>query len=202
MKKIFFLSLLLSFPFLGAARPYPAFALTATPSSALNLEIAAPLLLPDSPFYFLKTLLESVSLFFAFSPSRKLSLHLSLSEKRLAEALALARKDKPDLVAKLLGGISSHLETALSLCQGLVADEQPWASWWLRLKNQLGRQEVFLGEIDQGLGQESQLGSVLEKSVRKKLEDLALEVERRWSEAKPSSPSFINPLGSPSAGEY
>jgi DNA-binding beta-propeller fold protein YncE len=59
--------------------------------------------LPDSHFYFFKTIGEDIKTFFTLNQEKKLERYIFLSEKRLAEAKALAEKNaKPELIEKTL----------------------------------------------------------------------------------------------------
>jgi chemotaxis protein histidine kinase CheA len=57
-------------------------------------------LTPDSPFYFLDTLGEKVSLFFTFAPEKKAEKAIQFAEEKLAEVKAVAEKNKPEAIEK------------------------------------------------------------------------------------------------------
>ena len=71
-------------------------------------------LLPDSPFYFLERIAEATRTFFTFGDIKKAERHALLAAERLAEAQAVAEKDKPELVEKTLARYEMQLEKALS----------------------------------------------------------------------------------------
>lgn len=57
-------------------------------------------ILPDSPFYFVKTLGEKIRGVFLFSEPARLKYQLKIAERRLNEAQALVQKGKSDVAAK------------------------------------------------------------------------------------------------------
>jgi len=73
-----------------------------------------PGLLPDSPFYFVKSWSEGIGTFFTFGDVAKAERFLNLSEKRLAEADALVAKGKPEAAEGAIGRYQEHLGRALT----------------------------------------------------------------------------------------
>lgn len=63
-------------------------------------DLPAPGLLPDSPFYFIKTITRGISGWFIFGDEANLRRHLALAEEKLAEAHALADKGRYELMAR------------------------------------------------------------------------------------------------------
>ena len=91
-------------------------------------DLPEPGLLPDSPFYFVKSWSEGVGTFFTFGDMAKAERFLNLSEKRLAEADALVAKGKPEVAEGAIGRYQEHLGRALSKAEeaktkGLDTDE-------------------------------------------------------------------------------
>jgi|GEM_PF-3465424 len=99
-KKIFIILLAASFLFFSAVQ-------------AQASEIYNPRLLPDSPFYFLKSWTESIGTFFTFRTESKVKRFLKLSERRLIEAIALDEKGKTELVEKTLQKYQNNFELAM-----------------------------------------------------------------------------------------
>lgn len=89
MKKVY---LLLSITIFSLVLVNLAQAQTATPSAGI---------LPDSPFYFLKSWGEKIREAFIFSERAKLEYGLFLAERRMGESQALAEKGKSELAAKI-----------------------------------------------------------------------------------------------------
>lgn len=59
-------------------------------------------ILPDSPFYFAKTLGEKIRGFFIFSEPARLKYQLKIAERRLNEAQVLLQKGKGDAASKII----------------------------------------------------------------------------------------------------
>ncbi len=70
-------------------------------------------MLPDSPFYFLKSWGEGIRTFFTFGDINKAERFFELSERRLAESNALIEKGKPEVVEKTLERYQKQLTQAL-----------------------------------------------------------------------------------------
>ncbi len=83
----------------------------AAPATATEEE-TEPGLTPDSPFYFLKTWVEKIRLFFAFSPKGKVTLLTKFAETRLAEAQAMVKRGKPEIAEKCVDRYEKCLERA------------------------------------------------------------------------------------------
>ena len=69
---------------------------------AQETELPDPGLTPDSPFYFLETIAEGIGTFFTFGDIKKAERHATLAAERLAEAQAVIKKGKSELVEKTL----------------------------------------------------------------------------------------------------
>jgi len=115
MKKLVLVPLLVMFLFVGAVQ-------------AQTSDLPEPGMLPDSPFYFLKSWSEGIGTFFTFGDVAKAERFLDLSERRLAEADALVEKGKPEVAGKAIGRYQAHLDRALTKAEeakakGLDTDE-------------------------------------------------------------------------------
>ncbi len=73
-----------------------------------------PGMLPDSPFYFLKSWSETIGTLLTFSDIAKAERFVNLSEKRLAEANALVAKSKPEIAEKAVLRYQDQLGAALT----------------------------------------------------------------------------------------
>jgi flagellar biosynthesis GTPase FlhF len=71
-----------------------------------------PGLTPDSPFYFLDTLQEKISLFFSFSTEAKARKALKFAEEKLAEVKAMAQENKEGALEKANQHYQNWLEKA------------------------------------------------------------------------------------------
>ncbi|MFH1864026.1 MAG: DUF5667 domain-containing protein [bacterium] len=91
-------------------------------------ELPEPGVLPDSPFYFVKSWTEGIGTLFTFGDVAKAERFINLSEKRLAEAEALVEKGKPEIAERAIGRYQEHLDRALTKAEeaktkGLDTDE-------------------------------------------------------------------------------
>jgi len=116
LKKLLLVPLLTLFLFAGAAQ------------AQTTNELPEPGMLPDSPFYFLKSWSEGIGTFFTFGDVAKAERFLNLSEKRLAEANALVAKGKPEVAEKAVVRYQEQLNRALTKAEeakakGLDTDE-------------------------------------------------------------------------------
>ncbi len=99
-KKILFSFLLISFLFAGLVQ-------------AQTNDLPEPGMLPDSPFYFLKSWSEGIGTLFTFGEVKKAERFLDLSERRLSEAKALVEKDSMEYATKAIERYEEQLERAL-----------------------------------------------------------------------------------------
>lgn len=72
-------------------------------------------ILPDSPFYFLKTWFEGIEEFFTINTAQKADRNLRFAEKRLAEAQKMVEKGKTDLAQKWIDKYNERMDKALDL---------------------------------------------------------------------------------------
>ena len=72
-------------------------------------ELPDPGITPDSPFYFLDTWGKNIGLFFAFGPEAKARKALEYAEERLAEAQAMAVKNRIREVEQAANGYNEFL---------------------------------------------------------------------------------------------
>ncbi len=70
--------------------------------SAQEADLPSPGLLPDSPFYFLETIIEEIGTFFTFGDLKKAERYAALAGERLAEVQAVVEKGKPEFAEKTL----------------------------------------------------------------------------------------------------
>jgi len=105
---------------LAAAEVTPS----ATPSAEIsNLPVVH--LLPDNPFYFLKTLKEKFQLLITPDASRQANLLLSFAQKRLAEALEVSQKGKIHISEKLFKAFGQDIKLAQEkIAQAKATGEQ------------------------------------------------------------------------------
>lgn len=115
IKKLLFVSFLITLLFAGVAQ-------------AQANDLPEPGILPDSPFYFLKSWSETIGAFFTFGDVAKAERFVNLSEKRLAEANTLVEKGKPEIAEKAILRYQEQLGKGLAKVEeakakGLNTDE-------------------------------------------------------------------------------
>lgn len=76
-------------------------------------DLPEPGMLPDSPFYFLKSFFEEIGVFLTFNQTNKTERLLRLAETRLAEANVLAEKGKSELAEKSIHRHQERINQAL-----------------------------------------------------------------------------------------
>ncbi|MFH1820381.1 MAG: DUF5667 domain-containing protein [Candidatus Nealsonbacteria bacterium] len=83
-------------------------------AQAQEVELPNPGLTPDSPFYFLETIIEEIGTFFTFGDLKKAERHTILAAERLAEAQAVVEKGKPELAEKTLKRYEMQLQNSIA----------------------------------------------------------------------------------------
>lgn len=73
-------------------------------------DLPDPGILPDHPLYFVKSIGENIGGIFSFGQTAKIDRGIKMSEKRLAEARALADKGESDLASSTLERYQKELE--------------------------------------------------------------------------------------------
>jgi hypothetical protein len=129
LKKLLLVPLLVMFLLAGTAQAQTPNSINpADLTTGQANDLAEAGMLPDSPFYFLKSWSESLGTFLTFGDVAKAERFLNLSEKRLAEARALVVKGKPEVAEKAVGRYQEQLNRALAKAEeakakGLDTDE-------------------------------------------------------------------------------
>ncbi len=85
--------------------------------SAQETELPNPGITPDSPLYLFERILERISMVFAFGDLSKAEKYMLLSSERVAEAQAMAEKEKPEEAGVALRRYEKQLESALAKAQ-------------------------------------------------------------------------------------
>lgn len=100
MQKLFLVLALTALVFVGS-------------SQAQVSDLPDPGLLPNSPFYFLKRFTERIGTFLTFGEVARAQRMLDISEKRLAEAGALAARGLPEVAERTLQNYQEYLNQAV-----------------------------------------------------------------------------------------
>ena len=154
LKKIF-VTVLLSFLFTGIVQ-------------AQEVDLPEPGMLPNSPFYFLKSWSESIGTFFTFSDEAKAERMLYLSERRLSEANELSELGEVELAQETLSRYEEHLNTALEKAQqarekGKDVDDVLSTVYEATLKHQAVLTDVYERVPEQA---KEAIGRAMEQSMR------------------------------------
>ena len=160
-------------------------------------ELPEPGLLPDSPFYFLKSWTEGIGTLFTFGDVAKTERFINLSEKRLAEAQALVEKGKPEIAERAIIRYQEHLNLALAKAEkaktkGLDTDEVLAKVAEATLKHQVVLADVYERVPEQAksaIEQAMQAGmrgheEALKAVSGQKREEVIEQVEQRWQEVE------------------
>jgi len=115
-------------------------------------------ILPDSPFYFFKTLSEDIRTFFTFDALAKAERYAELAQLRIAEMQAMAEQNREKNMEKALERYQSQLEKS---AQNLVKAQERNREQEKEKINQLSekiaqRIEKYSALLDGGLGELSQ----------------------------------------------
>lgn len=176
-------------------------------------DLPEPGMLPDSPFYFLKSWSEAMGTFFTFGDVAKVERFVNLSEKRLAEAQALVAKGKPEVAEKAVLRYQDQLGAALTKAEeakakGLDTDEVLAKVAESTLKHQAVLADVYekvpeqaKGAIQRAMqagmrGHEEALKAVSgqkREEVMEQVEQKRREVEQRLEEMIPGRPETERP---------
>ncbi len=100
----------------------------AFPALAQEEDLPEPGLLPDSPFYFLKSWTEDIGTFFVFDDAKKAERLAELAQKRIAEAKALAKKGKPEKAEIALERYEKHIEKSVERVERIKERNQERAA--------------------------------------------------------------------------
>ncbi|HDM32116.1 MAG TPA: hypothetical protein ENG32_02025, partial [bacterium] len=79
-----------------------------------EIELPAPGLTPDSPFYFLERIFEKIGTFFTFDELKKAERYAKLAAERIAEAKAMIEKGKIEAAKIALERYEDQLGKALN----------------------------------------------------------------------------------------
>jgi hypothetical protein len=85
-----------------------------TGALAQETDLPDPGMTPDSPFYFLERIAETIGTFFTFGDLKKAERHIALAAERLAETNAVAEKGKMELVEKALERYENQMVKAMT----------------------------------------------------------------------------------------
>lgn len=120
---------------------------TPIPTTDTQTELTGPGVLPDSPFYFFKSLTEGVREVFVFGEDNKANYSLTLADKRLSEARALANKGKGELAAKTAEKAADKNEEGQRHVEKAMSEGKDVATIVERLAANSARQQAVLAKV-------------------------------------------------------
>ncbi len=82
-----------------------------TPNETEEMDVTVPIA-PDSPFYFLTSVIEGVDLFLTFNDEAKLDKELVFADRRVAEMDMVAAEGDTELLEKLQNKYEKHIQNA------------------------------------------------------------------------------------------
>ncbi len=165
--------------------PVPAYAVPDTyVPSYVNQE---PILLPDSPLYFLKTVYETFRYALAFTPKKKVDIGMFLAERRLQEAKKVTKQGNEEQAAKLLEDYRSRLGNV----QQTVKTAAEVGGTAVKLSQQAKQSFQRQKEIMDSMGVSFDTVSDLEDDLGSKVTTISATLRRpyRVPEKKQSTPS-------------
>lgn len=125
---------------------------------AQTSDLEDPGMLPDHPMYFAKSMSESIGTFFTFGEANEAERALELSEKRLAEAHALAAEGKADEAEKAVERYEAQLDRAVTKAERARADGDDGGEALGQVSEATSRHQAVLAEVHQKVPEEARPG--------------------------------------------
>lgn len=127
-----------------------------------------PTLLPDSPFYFLKTWWEGIQELLTTNPVSKADLYLKLANKRMVEAEKLMEKGKVDLAKKLINQYQERIEKAIQKTEQAKGEGKDVSEIVAKLTANSVRQQEVLAKVYDKVPEQAKdtILNAMEESVR------------------------------------
>lgn len=122
-----------------------------------------PGILPDSPFYFLKTWKESIQTFFTFGAENKAKQHLHLAEVRLAEYQKMIEEGKTEIAAKTIEKYEKQLNHALEKAEEAKEKGKDAAKLKEEVSEKILKHQEVLNNVLDKVPEEAQKG--IEKAI-------------------------------------
>ena len=158
-KAIFFLAVLSLF--VG----FSAFAAETT-TTAEDLNVASPTVLPTSPFYFLKELGRNVQMFLTFAPIDKAELKLKFANEKLAEAEKVSETGDTTQTTSALDNYQKEVEEVSQYVGNLTKDNPNSEKLLEKItENNFNHQQVLDKIAENKVEVEGKIGQVKERVV-------------------------------------
>jgi hypothetical protein len=146
----------------------------AGPTLAAEVE-TSPRLLPDSPFYFMKSWAESLSLFFTFDEKAKAEKLLEFSNERLREAKFLGLEGKVEENKKALERYQRQLNESLEKVQTLKEKGKEVEDLAVKITEATAKHQVVLEGVYEKVPSQAREGILKAIEVSQKGGSQALE---------------------------
>jgi len=158
-KAIFFLAVLSLF--IG----FSAFAAEPT-TTAEDLNVASPTVLPTSPFYFLKELGRNVQMFLTFAPIDKAELKLKFANEKLAEAEKVSETGDTNQTNNALDNYEKEIEKVNQYVGNLTKDNPDSEALLTKIaENSINHQEVLNKIAEKKTEVQQKVDQVKDKTV-------------------------------------
>lgn len=162
--------------FLFLTFPLPSFAQEQVFTSSAKVEYTLPYpgLLPDSPFYILRTTRDRIVSFLISDPLKKAEFDLLQADKRLAAGIYLANKNKYTLANVTISKGENYFESALTKAaeakgRGVAVDSVASSLYHSSLKHQeviKGMEQKTKGELRAKFSAELKRAKEFEKKAK------------------------------------
>ena len=136
---------------------------------AQETELPDPGLTPDSPFYFLETIIEEIGTFFTFGDLKKAERYATLAAERLAEAKAVVNKGKPELAEKTLERYRMQLQNSMARAKKAQAKGQSTEQVMARIGKATSKHLEVLAEVYEKVPEEAKaaIENAMKASVKR-----------------------------------
>ncbi len=162
----------------------------ATPSAEVS-ELPTVHILPDNPLYFLKTLKEKVQLLIIRSASGQADLFLGFAQKRLAEALKVAKKGKVHISEKLFEAFGRDIELVQEKIKEAKRKGEQTRDLLVKLQETVAYQKSVVEKMQEE-------ASFYSSEVQERIEALnsfLVQVDESLEEATPSAAPYAKMQG-------
>ena len=157
---------------------------------AQDSDLPSPGILPDSPFYFLKTWKEAIQNFFTFSAENKAKQFLHLADVRLAEYQKMIEKEKTEIAQKTLNKYEKQLNHALQKVEELKNRNEDTKDISQQLENNLNKHIEILQRNLQ------KVPEAVKKGIENAIENSSKAIEKVGGKTKKEK-SCLNSGGTP-----
>lgn len=164
------------------------------PDSAQTSDLPDPWLLPDHPLYFVTSMSEGVGTFFTFGDANEAERALELSEKRLAEAHALAAQGKPEAAERAVERYQAQLDRALTEAEEAREKGEDPDEILTQVSEKTLKHQAVLADVYERVPEQAR--PAIERAMQASKRGHAQAGKARdSSRGRPDSPGRANPRG-------